>query len=399
MAKIATASTGRKSPQIDLQPPLSTAPGCASASPSRRAAGKGSPNINRTFAPIIGAPPTGLDKVVLTSTDYRVRDIYAARLTGHLTTKYCDGKGTASPHLLTDDRGHAVTASKLFDNSGPAQIDIDHRGLRVILNPSKLAATAGGLLCTDPRDLRTALDMVADDLADRGILADLDRFNLARLDLTRDGHMTRSVATFQPLFNLLSMTRATKAATYPGGYMTGKGPVTLIMYNKGLEAGLDRDDILRGELQLNSKGKGKANRLHSAGLYTLADVRAAGFDGFRDIYRNVIRAEVFTADDINLLNSQVVLPVADLEAELELLETIFTRRSVLTRWLQVHSAAALLNRANTEQILAAVRARGFHRNRVRDFERKLRDMATASARLRADVFGNLYRELVANFAA
>lgn len=389
MPKIATAATALQSPSPDFSGPLFT--------PSPRTAGKGSPNINRTFAPIIGAPPTGLDKLVLTTTDFSVRDIYATRLRAHLTADY--GKGTASPHLLTDDRGHAVAASKLFDNSGPAQIDIDHRGLRVILNPSKLAASAGGLLCTDARDLRAALDLAADDLADRGILANLDRFNVARADLTRDGQMTRAVATYQPLFNVLSMTRATKAATYPGGYMTGKGPVTLVMYNKGLEAGLDRDDILRGELQLTSKGKGKANRLHAAGLYTLADVRAAGFDGLRDIYRNVIRAEVFTADDINLLNSQVVLPVADLEAELELLETIFSRRSVLTRWLQVHSAAALLNRANTDQILAAVRARGFHRNRVRDFERKLRAMVTAAAHLRADAFGNLYRELLANFAA
>jgi hypothetical protein len=270
----------------------------------------------------------------------------------------------------------------------------------VILNPSKLAASAGGLLCTDPRDLRAALDLTADDLADRGILANLDRFKVARADLTRDGQMTRSVATYQPLFNVLSMKRATKAATYPGGYMTGKGTVTLIMYNKGLEAKLDRDDILRGELQLTSKGKGKANRLHASGLYTLADVTAAGFDGLRDIYRNMIRAEVFTTDDINLMTSQVALPVADLEAELELLETIFTRRSVLNRWLQVHSAAALFNRGNSmDQIIAAVRARGFHRNRVRDFERKLRDMLTASAHLRSDAFGQLYRELVLNFAA
>lgn len=386
MAKIANGQPRLNTPQPDFSASLST----TTATPS-----PGVPlNINRHQRTLNVPPPkTGVDKLTLTTRDFLLSDVTASRLRAVTSTDYSTGQ--ASAHLLTDQSGHAVTADRLYDNNGLASIDINRHGLRVTFNPSKLVTpSAGGLLCTSPVDLTAAVNLVKRDLRDRGILCDLDDARLYRLDLTRDADLRGAVAQYTPVFGALGLKRARNQSLYPGGLQSTHGTLGLVMYNKGAEAGLQRDNLLRGELQFKRHDGAPLKR---SGVYSIRSLFNVGFDGLHDLYAATMRANVFTSASIT--DTPATLD-RDLVTELTTLRNMYGARGYVQKWLAQHGVANVLEFYSQDQIAEALRGLGMTDRHIRRVKLEMTQLLHVGRNSHTTGhLANLYGELLANFAA
>lgn len=390
MSKVVTTPTRHNGPSPEFTSPLSTDPDPSPRTPSDYVPlyiNRHKVSLNET------TPPTGVDKLTLTTRDYSLRDVTASGLRAVTSTDYRTGK--SSGHLLTDALGHPVTADRLFDNAGPAQLDINRHGLRVTFNPSKLVTpSAGGLLCTSDADLRAAVNLVKRDLHARGILCDLDTARLYRLDLTRDADLRQSVGSYVPVFGALGLKRARNQSTYPGGVQSTHGTLGLVMYNKGAEAGLDRDNLLRGELQFKRHDGAPLKR---SGVYSIRSLNDVGFTALHQLYRDTMRANVFTSANFDDLGP--TLPAGDLHAELEAFRRAYGRGYYL-KWVAANGVTSALEVYTLDQITDALTASGMSRAQVHRAKVYTRDLLHAARTSRTSgQLAKLYDELLTAFAA
>jgi hypothetical protein len=182
----------------------------------------------------------GIDKIEMTFSpgsfsvaDYRQLD---------MTTR--QRAGTNVPPLLVDGHGVEVVATKLHHNTpGGTTFDIDHRGLFVSMNPSKLATGHPFELLTEPSKLMEVGSHVLSLANAVGIDMNVHAGQLYRVDTTKQNIMDEPVSVYGQALRYARATRMNRKE-YPDGHLVHNSNRELCFYDK--------------QKELTRKGKGRA---------------------------------------------------------------------------------------------------------------------------------------------
>lgn len=360
---------------------------------SGRGEGQSAVNINSTFALTSSAPPTGIDKLSLTTRDFTVVNSKRSGLTVQPAPQSLATGEANNSTLFRDKSGREVSGMKAYLNEELFSVNINQHGLNVILNPSKPYHPTE--LCRDEETFHNRLQTVYRALRERGIKADYGQMKVSRIDLARNGQMKNPCTAYHSIFSGLGISRAKRQAAYPDGYTTGNNTFGLTFYNKGREAETGQDNLLRGELQFK-RSDGKLYRLLSIGRAD--DIAEVGFSHLNDNYREIMQGHVFRTD--SYANQQTIVFADSLQQLNTIIETVGKQRSLIY-FERLHGVESLLQATGgIEGYRKLLKQAGFHRNIVRKRVNELhRNLSMFSRMKESRTLGKLYRELHRTFAA
>jgi hypothetical protein len=261
---------------------------------------------------------TGIDKLILTSTDFKVKDW--GDPFWKQDQRQGEGKNLYKPEpehfLFSDSKGDPYYHKKIFYNPTPEQkfggsnvnITIGKTGLQMIWNPSKFE-----------RDPRTHIHPVSDmnifterlqqtaDWINRNLVDfDIDQMRISRQDLCNNNILKAPVSSYvKGLSGVLNMSRC-NTVNYPTGMRIGNKSQSLVFYDKIKELTGHQDhkkdkalvsdltknwgeNLLRSELQmLNSESVHRYWKIKTVG-----QLKQTGLPFLQDQYRKIIKEKVF----------------------------------------------------------------------------------------------------------
>ena len=166
---------------------------------------------------MIGAPTNniGVDKLKFFVQDYRIKDATRSGFLVQPGTIDLETGSTADRLLFQDQGGVQVTGSKAIRNTELYQSTITEHGLIVQLNPSKPWHPFN--LVDDDAILKDRVQLVFNDLKDKGVLASWDQALLTRVDLARNTLLNGSIQSYAPVWPWISQKRSKYVRQYPSG--------------------------------------------------------------------------------------------------------------------------------------------------------------------------------------
>lgn len=188
----------------------------------------------------------GIDFLTLTTRDFIIKD---PSLLAETATKP-QGKSKSEIPVLGIDTGFGqmemIRANKLFYNhdKGIFKFTVNSFGAQVIFNPSKILHPYN--LVTDLKEVKKVGDLVTKEMAEIGILLNLDRASVSRLDLTKQAIMNRSIAAYASAFSIMRGKRLTTTG-FENGYRWNTKETELQFYDKGVESKLPLNNLIRLE--------------------------------------------------------------------------------------------------------------------------------------------------------
>jgi hypothetical protein len=261
---------------------------------------------------------TGIDKLILTSTDFKVKDW--GDPFWKQDQRQGDGKNSYKPEpehfLFSDSKGDPYYHKKLFYNPTPEQkfggsnvnITIGKIGLQMIWNPSKFERDPRTHIhpVSDMSILTERLQQTADWINKNLVDFDIDQMRIYRQDLCRNITTNAPVSSYQKsLSGLLNMSRC-NTVNYPTGMRIGNKSQSLIFYDKIKELTGHKDhkkdkalvsdltknwgeNLLRSELQmLNSESVHRYWKIKTVG-----QLKQTGLPFLQDQYRKIIKERLF----------------------------------------------------------------------------------------------------------
>jgi hypothetical protein len=260
----------------------------------------------------------GLDKLILTSTDFKVKD-WGDPLWKQ-DQRQGIGKNPYTPVsddlLLFDSFGDPCYHKKLYFNPVPDQkfggsnsnITVGKNGIQIIWNPSKFERDPRNHLhpVTDDRVLTERLQQTADWINKNLVDFDIDQMRIYRQDLCRNITTNSPVSSYsKSLSGVLNMSRC-NTVNYPTGMRIGNKSQSLVFYDKIKELTGHQDhkkdktlvsdltknwgeNLLRSELQmLNSEAVHRYWKIKTVG-----QLKQTGLPFLQDQYRKIIKEKVF----------------------------------------------------------------------------------------------------------
>jgi hypothetical protein len=190
---------------------------------------------------------TGIDKLILTSPEYLVKEVNSAIFGIDTSTKQGATEGEL-PFLLHDGRGREVRAHRIYHNSkdGIGNYTIDSRGLLVQFNPSKIAHPYQ-LAEVGSTGYMEALAKVKAEMAEVGLITNLEEMKLSRVDVAKQAEMEHPCYQYEAAFKLMKGRRV-KERAYEGGYLFANKSNQCMFYDKRAELTYQKmDAVLDGE--------------------------------------------------------------------------------------------------------------------------------------------------------
>lgn len=253
---------------------------------------------------------------------------------------YSNGTEMSGYELFRDENGKAVKGSKAFCNTSLSSLDIDPRYrtgrstncyLKFNL-PKAASGSRSNLEILDYDDTCSAILSIQEDLRSYGIVTDLIKAKIIRMDLCRNIDANFPFPRYRQVLEMLDMKRSKEKyqRDYDTTSMKGNSSNRLIAYDK-VEEMRDRGipvtefadrNILRFEWQNYGSGKRIEPRF---GIVTVADL----LENYEDVgsnYRGFVQS--LFRRNINL-SEQVVVP-----SETDVME--FFKRQFGRRWHQAY---------------------------------------------------------------
>ena len=260
----------------------------------------------------------GVDKLIFTSTDFKVRDW------GDPLWKQDQRQGEGKNHytpvpddfLLSDSYGDPCYLKKLYFNPTPEQkfgasnvnVTIGKTGLQIIWNPSKFERDPRTHLhpISDESILLERLQETGDWLNKNLVEFDTNQMKIYRLDLCRNIITKSPVSSYaKRLPGVLNMARC-NTTNYPTGMSTGNKSLGLIFYDKIKELTGHKDHkknttfvselvhnyadkLMRSELQMLNP---EAVRRYWK-IKTVGQLKETGLCCLQDQYKKIIKEKVF----------------------------------------------------------------------------------------------------------
>lgn len=232
----------------------------------------------------------GIDKIRLTTRDFRVKDAQGLSLKGQNTVI---GQDHEPKLLFIDSTGREVHGAGVFSNQELYNLDINEKGLKLEFNPSK--PYHDYILCSDSETLHNRVKTVLNEVKEKhGIIADWEHSKVSRVDVSRNVETKDPIGYYGSVFSLVGMPRSKRQAQYPDGYSTGNNSTGIIMYNKLQEirdSGKDikGDNILRTELQFKKSQSVRSN----TDIVTFNEMISGGVEHCKDVFRGYMHKHVF----------------------------------------------------------------------------------------------------------
>ena len=344
----------------------------------------------------------GVDKIHLTTRDFKIKDCKSGKF--GIDTSLKQG-GKEAPWLMKDEFGHEISAWKAYHNSekGLGNYTIDHHGLLVSFNPSKIHHPYN-LVSVQDKGYKEAITAIKKEMKDIGVTVDLDKMKIVRADLARQNEMSRPVQQYNSAFNLCKMRRAKNQRQYEGGYLFGNTQKQSMFYDKGLQlenngVGLmyGEKNLMRGEIRL-LKDKSFASLFK---LDTLDQLNLLSPEEIENHYKSFLNRNLF----INQYQADQTCLDFDGEAQrLEWYRTNYGRDALLRYLAEVSLDLFLLKFGSIDTFInQVVKKSGYRRRQPYEIRNKIAQMISDKARFddsRGEVSVSvLLAEVQAKFAA
>lgn len=308
----------------------------------------------------------GIDKLVLTSGDYRVSDTKPLNILP--VTKFAgQEQANEQEYYLFTSKGERVFGSKAYLNTDLFQANINSRGLSITFNPSKHLHEYE--LLTDHKALTEVCSHIEQELAKNCIHLSLIASNVYRLDIAKQSEMPRTVGHYAPAFDQLKFkgVRSTNVNHGAETFSIRNKTVEASFYDKFKElnpAGMP-SNFMRAELRLRNSSA--VNRY--AGAKQLGQVIQMQQEGWKHVYEHYLTKRVFTTQ-----YDQLGFDFAGLDSLVEHLITINPKgRGHIATAVEVIGVKIIFDEIGVDRFLSAflpyVDGSTIRRSRQRLFER------------------------------
>jgi hypothetical protein len=237
----------------------------------------------------------GIDKLVLTTTDFSIKSVYHPDLNTDLGLL-----GVPQPHLFTDDESNVVFARKTWYNPENSKVNmtINRHGLQIITNPSKHFHKYD--LMTETEKLSIVSDNVLKVLNKVGIKCNIQDARVSRLDLAKQAFMSQPVSLYGEAFRAVKGKRQEKK-DYPDGFYFYNKQHEVCFYDKGKQLSFPKEkNFMRGEVRFKHT---KVVQQKTEGIVTLKDLQISGRPHLEKCYKTYLEKQVFkpaeTAKNLN----------------------------------------------------------------------------------------------------
>lgn len=247
---------------------------------------------NRSLRTIIVREPNpaGIDKLVLTTRDFRVSDVTPLNI--QPVMKFA-GQADVNEggNVLFTCQGEPVHASKAFLNTEDFTVNFSKYGMSVTFNPSKVVHESN--LLTDAAQLASVTNSIERKLQENCIHASLMGAGVSRLDIAKQSKMPRMVSYYAPAFDQMSFKGVRSNNVNHGAetFSIRNKTVEACFYDKQKElnpAGMP-SDFMRAELRLRNAGGVK----RYAGATCMGEVIKMQQEGWNYVYTNYLNRKVF----------------------------------------------------------------------------------------------------------
>jgi len=303
------------------------------------------------------------------------------------------------PVLLQDGRGKVITARGAHLNAGQLQHDINDKGLRIILNPSKLI-TEHPFHLAGVEALQEVESIIERTYLPYGVDYDWSRAKFTRIDLACQAEMDEPLPLYAEILRLMKGTRMSTLA-YPGGTYFRNGQKEGIFYGK-------RDQLLhdyksdmgcssrlqRGEFKV--KTSEEVEKRFSSNMWQ--DLKSMTNQNLHEIYRGFMQKVIFKTGQ----GFQTYIPYEDLRQRFEkhLSPSGKISSHTLNKYKSEHGMEAVLARhGGVECYLQFLREMGMSRQKVHDERRRILESVDLNIKGMEKKNSNLLEELKLKFAA
>ena len=309
----------------------------------------------------------GIDKVGLTSREFRVRDLRGWSVgTGAKV-------GDAPPNWCRTVDGDVIEGPSFYMNTDTANFDLGPKGLRVVFNPSKIRHPYK--LNTDPVDVGRIGEQVQKLLQDRGVLADLGSMQVFRTDLAKDAQLKQHPLMYGSACGAGLHGKRLRATAYPDGHRWGNTQREVNFYNKTREV-LERSKLTiepntaRMEVKLK-KSRPTANTL---GFYAFRDLCKADPEHLTAVYRDELNTRVFQVPP------KAVQVIMNFDTEIDLYRGYLGmgNNALFNYLFEIHGAASVHALGGVDQLRQMMIQAGQNERSARRQIEKLRERITRS---------------------
>lgn len=351
-------------------------------------------NNNRPFAHEPCA--TGIDKLVLTSQDFIIKD---ASTTGlqlkHGFTDLATGEQKEG-FLFKDKTGRSISGASAFLNTEQYNLNINSYGLQVTFNPSKTYHPYE--LCTDAKVLEKRIETLSKDIYGRGIRLDIEQANISRIDLAKNAEMSQPCIAYSPVLSWLNIQRAKRSAMYPDGHTSNNNKFGLNFYNKGKELRendiqvIQHDNMMRCELQL----KGTQSVCKRIGIGNIKTLYESGITPLNDFYNDTLTKDIFKSKNI----TQYRISYTGTKETLMSLKDTYGQ-SALNMFYSMYGIGELINEVGSLQAFEKMLSElGYHRNTILKHRKRILSLLDIQKNItKQSGIGKLYKELLYKFAS
>ena len=339
---------------------------------------------------------TGIDKLVLTSQDFIVKD---ASTTGlqlkHGFTDLATGD-QKQVVLFKDKTGRSISGASAFLNTEHYNLNINSYGLQVTFNPSKTYHPYE--LCTDAKVLEKRIETLSKDIYGRGIRLDIEQANISRIDLAKNAEMNQPCIAYSPVLSWLNIQRAKRTAMYPDGHTSNNNKFGLNFYNKGKELRendiqvIQHDNMMRCELQL----KGTQSVGKRIGIGNIRTLYESGITPLNDFYNDTLTKDVFKSKNI----TQYRISYTGTKETLMSLRDMYGQ-SALNMFYSMYGIGELMNEVGSLQAFEKMLSElGYHRNTIAKHKKRVLALLDIQKSItKQSGIGKLYKELLYKFAS
>lgn len=208
------------------------------------------------------------------------------------------------------DDGNVGYATRVRHNGGHFYLYSAYGNLYVNFSLARIASGRNNLKVVNQEEAWQALLRLEYDLEQIGVITDISRALITRLDLFSDATTVHGYADFKPLFDILRIPRR-KRLTFPGYLAFKNGQRVDVFYNKVAQMrskGVDTSDLPPNLVRFESRLM-SAKAVRSLGVRTVAGwMRQWGRvqTWFRDRIGTVLRISENTPEVINLQSATIL---------------------------------------------------------------------------------------------
>lgn len=277
----------------------------------------------------------GIDKILLTTKEFRVKNLSDTNIFGRNVNIQ---QGGAPLPIYSDLDNNRIDANSFYHNGQKGIYDISTKGLAISFNPSKDLHPYN--LISTGVELNNRIEDIKKELNSIGILTDINTMKLSRFDLAKNNQMQYPLPMYHEGLKLLKGKRSDSRSA-PDGFYVGNKSHETIFYNKGKELkhrkieAITPDNYLRVEPRYRNTDAVKRYTT-IASTYDLINIDSSDID---TMYKSYLQNVIFSRAKVG---SQMLI---DFDNEIQVYNALKKQmpKGYFNYWLQINSIDTLLD--------------------------------------------------------